>query len=131
MFEIRKTAKAVFAALMFAALQILVITPVQADRDDTVRLSVEGLSASLGEDEPRVLYILPWQAPSLPRRPRADLNDEAPELLRPADPVALERHRLFRENLNPLILSPLGDSAVSAEAQSMRSDHFCQQTQEF
>ena len=115
MFEIRKTAKAVFAALMFAGLQILVITPVQADGDDTVRLSVEGLSASLGEDEPRVLYILPWQAPSLPRRPRADLNDEAPELVRPADPVALERHRLFRENLNPLILSPLGGSAVTAQ----------------
>ena len=115
MFEIRKTAKAVFTALMFAGLQILVITPVQADQGDTVRLSVEGLSASLGEDEPRVLYILPWQAPSLPRRPRADLNDEAPELVRPADPVALERHRLFRENLNPLILSPLGGSAVTAQ----------------
>lgn len=115
MFEIRKTAKAVFAALVFAGLQIPVITPVQADQGDTVRLSVEGLSASLGEDEPRVLYILPWQAPSLPRRPRADLNDEAPELVRPADPVALERHRLFRENLNPLILSPLGSSAVTAQ----------------
>lgn len=115
MVEIRKTAKAVFAALMFAGLQILVNTPVQADQGDTVRLSVEGLSASLGEDEPRVLYILPWQAPSLPRRPRADLNDEAPELVRPADPVALERHRLFRENLNPLILSPLGGSAVTAQ----------------
>ena len=115
MVEIRKTAKAVFTALMFAGLQILVITPVQADQGDTVRLSVEGLSASLGEDEPRVLYILPWQAPSLPRRPRADLNDEAPELVRPADPVALERHRLFRENLNPLILSPLGSSAVTAQ----------------
>ena len=115
MVEIRKTAKAVLTALMFAGLQILVITPVQADQGDTVRLSVEGLSASLGEDEPRVLYILPWQAPSLPRRPRADLNDEAPELVRPADPVALERHRLFRENLNPLILSPLGSSAVTAQ----------------
>ena len=115
MVEIQKAAKAVFAALVFAGLQILVITPVQADGDDTVRLSVEGLSASLGEDEPRVLYILPWQAPSLPRRPRADLNDEAPELVRPADPVALERHRLFRENLNPLILSPLGGSAVTAQ----------------
>ena len=115
MVEIQKAANAVFAALVFAGLQILVITPVQADQGDTVRLSVEGLSASLGEDEPRVLYILPWQAPSLPRRPRADLNDEAPELVRPADPVALERHRLFRENLNPLILSPLGDSAVTAQ----------------
>lgn len=115
MFEIRKTAKAVFAALMLTGHQMLVITPVQADPGDTVRLSVEGLSASLGEDEPRVLYILPWQAPSLPRRPRADLNDEAPELVRPADPVALERHRLFRENLNPLILSPLGGSAVTAQ----------------
>ena len=70
---------------------------------------------SLGEDEPRVLYILPWQAPSLPKRPRADLNDEAPELVRPVDPVVLERHRLFRENLNPLILSPVGDSGLAEQ----------------
>lgn len=110
-----RTARGLFHALMLLGLQLLILGQVQAGQDDTVRLSVEGLSASLGEDEPRVLYILPWQAPSLPKRPRADLNDEAPELIRPADPVALERHRLFRENLNPLILSPLGDSAVSAQ----------------
>lgn len=108
-----KTSKNLVHALLLAGLQVLFLN--QAQADDTVRLSVEGLSASLGEDEPRVLYILPWQAPSLPRRPRADLNDEAPELVRPADPVALERHRLFRENLNPLILSPLGDSAMTAQ----------------
>ena len=111
----RKTSKNLFNALLLAGLQVLFVNQAQADQDDTLRLSVEGLSASLGEDEPRVLYILPWQAPSLPRRPRADLHDEAPELVRPADPVALERHRLFRENLNPLILSPLGDSAVTAQ----------------
>ncbi|MBU2955645.1 hypothetical protein [Marinobacter sp. F3R08] len=115
MMDIRKSAKGMILGLMFAGLQVLLMNFAYADQDDTVRLKVEGLSASLGEDEPRVLYILPWQAPSLPGRPRADLNDQAPELVRPADPVALERHRLFRENLNPLILSPLGDSSVTAQ----------------
>ncbi|WP_417566788.1 hypothetical protein [Marinobacter sp.] len=94
-------------SVVFAWLIVLASVSAEASGDDTVRLSVEGISASLGEDEPRVLYILPWQAPSLPKRPRAKLDDTAPELMRPADPVALERHRLFRENLNPLILSPL------------------------
>ncbi|TYC62687.1 hypothetical protein FMN52_02705 [Marinobacter sp. BW6] len=115
MVDTRKFARVIVNALMFVGLQVLFLNQAHADQGDTVRLSVEGLSASLGEDEPRVLYILPWQAPTLPRRPRADLNDRAPELVRPADPVALERHRLFRENLNPLILSPFGDSAVTEQ----------------
>lgn len=110
-----KTAKPLLCFLILAGLQVLPLNSAYAEPDETVRFSVEGISASLGEDEPRVLYILPWQAPSLPRRPRADLNDKAPELVRPADPFALERHRLFRENLNPLILSPFGDSAVTAQ----------------
>jgi len=110
-----KNVKPLLSFLILAGLHVLPFNPACAEPDDTVRLSVEGISASLGEDEPRVLYILPWQAPSLPRRPRADLNDKAPELVQPADPVVLERHRLFRENLNPLILSPFGDSAVTAQ----------------
>ena len=64
----RKTSRNLFTALLLAGLQVLFLNQAKADQDDTVRLSVEGLSASLGEDEPRVLYILPWQAPSLPRR---------------------------------------------------------------
>ncbi|MEQ5814994.1 hypothetical protein J3362_05735 [Marinobacter sp. NFXS11] len=110
MADIRITAKVTLRVLTLAGLQLLLVTTAQADQEETTRLAVEGISASLGEDEPRVLYILPWQAPSLPKRPRADLNDEAPELVRPVDPVVLERHRLFRENLNPLILSPAGGS---------------------
>lgn len=74
--------------------------------ESTQALQVEGISASLGEDDPRVLFILPWQTPSLPKRPRAELDDRAPELIEPEGPLVLERHRLFRENLNPLILSP-------------------------
>lgn len=111
----RKTNPLSLCSLILAGLLVLPQARAGSGQDATVRLSVEGLSASLGEDEPRVLYILPWQAPSLPRRPRADLNDQAPELLRPADPVAMERHRLFREHLNPLILSPFGDSAVTVQ----------------
>jgi len=70
-----------------------------AQTDKPVRLSIEGISASVGEDEPRVLTILPWRAPTLPRRPRAELESSAPELVQPLDPLALERHREFRRDL--------------------------------
>ena len=63
------------------------------------RLSIEGISASVGEDEPRVLTILPWRSPTLPRRPRAELESSAPELTQPLDPLGLERHREFRRSL--------------------------------
>jgi len=64
-----------------------------------VRLSIEGISASEGEDEPRVLTILPWRAPTLPRRPRAELDSTASELVQSVDPLVLERHREFRQSL--------------------------------
>jgi len=91
------------------------VTPVEASVSDSgdrqrLQLQVDGLSASIGEDNPRVLYILPWQAPTLPRRPRASLPAEFPELRRPVDPTALEHHRVFRNTLNPLILSPVDGS---------------------
>ncbi|MBW7470022.1 hypothetical protein QQF73_08780 [Marinobacter sp. M216] len=78
-------------------------------------LTVEGISASVGEDNPRVLYILPWQAPSLPRRPRQELEDKAPELVQPVNPITLEQHRVFRQTLNPLVLSPGRDSTVTTQ----------------
>ncbi len=76
---------------------------------------VAGISASGSEDDPRVLYILPWQAPSLPRRPRAELNQQAPELTRPVSTQTLEGHRQFRETLNPLVLQP--SPAASGQTQ--------------
>lgn len=79
-----------------------------SSNEGRVNLSVEGISGSSGEDEPRVLYILPWQAPTLPRRPRADLTIHAPNIEHAVDPWAIERHRMFRHSLNPLTLSPLG-----------------------
>lgn len=84
---------------------ILLIVPVVcnaeggAQTDTPFRLSIEGISASMGEDEPRVLTILPWRAPTLPRRPKAELESSAPELVQPLDPLALERHREFRRGL--------------------------------
>lgn len=105
-------------AWLFLAWMVLAfLMPGAAAADELAsRLSVEGISASLGEDEPRVLYILPWQAPSLPKRPRAELDDQAPELLAPVDPLALERHRVFRDNLNPLILSPFAGPAGTEQS---------------
>lgn len=81
----------------------------------TVRLTIDGLSASVGEDDPRVLTILPWQPPTLPRRPRADLDDSAQDLLQPVSPDSLERHRLFRQSLNPLTPGPSGAPGLTAQ----------------
>ncbi|AHI27778.1 hypothetical protein [Marinobacter similis] len=80
-----------------------------------LNLNVEGLSASIGEDNPRVLYILPWQAPTLPRRPREKLQDQFPALTQPVDPVIFEGHRLFRETLNPSLLSPKEGSVLTTQ----------------
>ncbi|QFS86965.1 MULTISPECIES: hypothetical protein [unclassified Marinobacter] len=80
------------------------------DREQSA-LTVSGLSASVGDDDPRVLYILPWQNPTLPRRPRAELNSQAPELNQPLSPQVLENHRQFRESLNPLVLKPAVNAA--------------------
>ncbi|MGO1692243.1 MAG: hypothetical protein ACTHY7_04405 [Marinobacter sp.] len=68
-----------------------------ARKGQTGRLSIKGISANVGEDEPRVLTILPWRAPTLPRRPRAELESSAPELLQALDPQVLERHREWRQ----------------------------------
>lgn len=70
---------------------------VETQSDKFGRLSIEGISANVGEDEPRVLTILPWRAPTLPRRPRAELESSAPELLQALDPQVLERHREWRQ----------------------------------
>lgn len=70
-----------------------------ASKGRVVSLSIEGISASIGEDEPRVLTIIPWRAPTLPRRPRAELERSAPALIQPLDPVVFERHRKFRQSL--------------------------------
>ncbi|TNE72810.1 MAG: hypothetical protein EP339_12955 [Gammaproteobacteria bacterium] len=72
-------------------------------------LGVAGLSDTAGDDEPRVLYILPWKPPTLPRRQRAELESAAPNLEQTLDPRVIERHRLFRNTLDPLTLSPNRD----------------------
>lgn len=69
---------------------------------ETVALSVEGISSNSGEDNPGILYILPWQPPTLPRRARGALETNAPELLEPMDPVVFERHQNFQQSLNPV-----------------------------
>ena len=75
--------------------------------DNTVALGVEGINHHTGDDDPGVLYILPWQPPTLPRRSRAELDAGSEDLLEPKDPLTLERHRTFRETLNPLLDSTL------------------------
>lgn len=71
-------------------------------------LGIEGIAATTGEDDPRILFILPWQPPSLPQRPRAELTDRDAGLEEPLDPIALENHRRFRDTLDPFTLEPRG-----------------------
>lgn len=68
---------------------------------ETVALSVQGISPVKGEDNPGILYILPWQPPSLPRRSRSALESNAAELQQPVDPAVFERHQEFQQLLNP------------------------------
>lgn len=93
----------------------LASAPGQSAEAQGISLNVEGLSASIGEDNPRVLYILPWQAPILPRRPREKLQDQFPTLTQPVDPGIFEGHRLFRETLNPSLLSPKEGSVITTQ----------------
>lgn len=104
---------AVFLSLIAQA--SLASVPGQSAEVQGISLNVEGLSASIGEDNPRVLYILPWRAPTLPRRPREKLQDHFPALTQPVDPVIFEGHRLFRETLNPSLLSPNGGSVITTQ----------------
>lgn len=68
---------------------------------ETVSLTVEGISSTSSEDNPGILYILPWQPPTLPRRTRGALETNASELLEPMDPTVFERHQNFHQSLNP------------------------------
>ncbi|WP_372965532.1 hypothetical protein [Marinobacter sp.] len=95
---------AVVVSLFFHSVTVNAEEPVEPTPKRS--LEVAGISASSGEDDPRILYILPWQTPSLPRRPRAELNQNAPELMQPVSSTTLENHRLFRETMNPLVLEP-------------------------
>lgn len=67
-----------------------------------VALTVEGISVRASDDYPRVLNILPWQAPSVSTRARDPLSMEPSGLLDPVDPVVLQRHQQFRKTLDPL-----------------------------
>src|SRR5690554_8071499 len=116
--------KTVLSALLSCAVLISVMAHGAAAEEETQdqrrSLEVAGISAGTGEDDPRILYILPWQTPSLPRRPRTELNQQAPELLRPVPQPVLENHRQFRETLNPLVLKSTlsaGQGAATAESQ--------------
>lgn len=98
------------AATGLIALLATLPSPAFATESETVALSVEGITPHTGDDDPGVLYILPWQPPTLPRRTRAELEAGNEELLEPKDPLTLERHRKFRETLNPSL-----DSALSLQ----------------
>ncbi len=73
----------------------------QPTGDEVVAINVRGITDGSTEDNPGVLYILPWQPPTLPRRTREALDSDAPELREPLDPTVFQRHRNFQHSMNP------------------------------
>jgi|GEM_PF-335437 len=72
-----------------------------APSDSGVSLGVEGFSAIPEDREPRVLYILPWQPPTIPERTQAELRTDFPDLMTPQDPDVLSGEIRFRQTLSP------------------------------
>jgi len=95
------------STLMFSGLAVSEVQPAEGKPDTGEQvLEVAGISANPGDDDPRVLYILPWQPASVPDHPRVELSRQAAELMQPISSEMLENHRRFRQTLNPLMLEP-------------------------
>lgn len=87
--------------LMATTLPVLAEETVTDTISRTHGLGVEGQASFNKDDDPRVLYILPWRSPSIPRRPRAALPAAGDGFMSPLEPLTFERHRQFRQTLNP------------------------------
>lgn len=83
----------------FAAIGLALPAAVSA-QPETLALGIDGISTASSEDSPGILYILPWQPPTLPRRTRGALDTNAAELLTPMDPKAFEGHQKFQQSLD-------------------------------
>lgn len=70
---------------------------------------VSGISVHATEEEPRVLHIVPWQAPSVPARKRDDIGiPEIGEVLAPIEVEAFRVHRHYRQTLDILNIDRSG-----------------------
>jgi len=96
----------VFSALVLSAAAYASESSDAGSAMETVALSIEGISSTSSEDSPGVVYILPWQPPTLPRRTRDALEVDARGLREPMDPVVFDRHQAFHQSLNPTADSP-------------------------
>lgn len=104
---------ALMALLMHAVMRSSVVLAAGGETSESATITpatpestftVAGIQAHSGEDDPRILYILPWQLPTLPRRPGTTFNTELPALMAPAGSQTLENHRQFRQTLDPLVM---------------------------
>lgn len=64
---------------------------------------VEGTRIHATEEEPRVLHIVPWQAPTIASRERQPLSvPDTGAVLHPLDLEVMQVHRQYRRTLNIL-----------------------------
>lgn len=64
--------------------------------------AIQGIAIKASDEYPKVLNIIPWQAPVMPRRGKAELSLEMDELLEPLNARASLAHQDYRKTLAPL-----------------------------
>lgn len=86
---------------------ILLLAATAAWAQESQRSSPGGAKASLSQEQPKVLYIVPWQAPP---NPKLELQEPTPDLEQAFKPLERDFYRqslYFRQHLK---LGSLADS---------------------
>ncbi|QCF26250.1 hypothetical protein [Hydrocarboniclastica marina] len=89
--------------IFLIALSFAVVAQDDSSGEDRALTDVDGISVHATEEEPRVLHIVPWQAPSIPARKRDDIGiPEIGDVLTPIEVETFRVHRHYRQTLDIL-----------------------------
>ena len=77
---------------------VLSMSVVHAD-DKALESEYEGISITGGNEQPQVLYIVPWQPPTYQKRAEHPPNIELTGMLKPIEPTFHAEDYYFRKKL--------------------------------
>ncbi len=66
---------------------------------ENAQVEVEGMSVMGSNEQPQVLYIVPWQPPSYQKRTQHPPNNELSDILKPIEPLFHKEDYSFRKKL--------------------------------
>lgn len=66
---------------------------------ENIQGEVEGMSVMGSNEQPQVLYIVPWQPPSYQKRTQHPPNNELTDILKPIEPSFHKEDYSFRKKL--------------------------------